>query len=586
MHFSRVFFFGAVVLFSIPANAQNGYPHFQDAAPASGLTVSHISGEKRYILESMSGGVGMFDCDNDGKLDIVVVNGSTVDRFRQGGDLLVTLYHQDSDFHFTDITQQAGLTRKGWGMGVAVADFDNDGRLDLFVTGYGGTVLYRNLGNCKFEDVTERAGLKVDGLTTGAAWADYDRDGFVDLFVARYVHVDINKLPEPGSDKHNCRYKGLLVQCGPWGMEGESDFLFHNRGDGTFEDVSKKAGLSDPAKHYGLGAVWGDYDNDGWPDLYVANDAGPNYLYHNKHDGTFEEVGLLSGTALSGEGQEQGSMGVDFGDFDHDGLLDIVVTNFAEQADDLYHNEGATRGFLDLAWSSKIGQVVYPYVRWGTGFVDFDNDGWPDIFVASGHVYPQVDSIANNPSKYKQPMFLFRNKGDRTFEDITRATGLGAIPVASRRGAAFGDVKNDGNMDILVLNVGAPPSLFIQDVPSPRHRVLFRLVGTKSNRAAIGARVTITGGGMTQFNEVRGGGSYLSQNDLRIHFGLGEAKIMETVNIRWPNGNTETLRNIPADAIYTITEGQGITNTQQLTPPATANATPAKPAKAEASPSP
>jgi len=533
----------------------------------------------------MSGGVGLFDCDNDGKLDVVVVNGSTVDRFRQGGDLLVTLYHQDSDFHFTDITQQAGLTRKGWGMGVAVADFDNDGRLDLFVTGYGGTALYRNLGNCKFEDVTERAGLKVDGLTTGAAWADYDRDGFVDLFVARYVHVDINKLPEPGSNQHDCRYKGLLVQCGPWGMEGETDFLFHNRGDGTFEDVSKKAGVSDLAKHYGLGAAWGDYDNDGWPDLYVANDAGPNYLYHNKHDGTFEEVGLLSGTALSGEGQEQGSMGVDFGDFDHDGLLDIMVTNFAEQADDLYHNEGATRGFLDLAWSSKMGQAVYPYVRWGTGFVDIDNDGWPDIFIASGHVYPQVDSIANNISKYKQPMFLFRNKGDRTFEDITRTTGLFSVPLASRRGAAFGDVKNDGNIGILVLNVGAAPSLFIQDVPSPRHRVLFRLVGTKSNRAAIGARVTITGGGMTQFNEVRGGGSYLSQNDLRIHFGLGEAKVMDTVNIRWPNGNTEALRNIAADAIYTITEGQGITNTQQLPPPTTAEATPAKPAKAEASPS-
>jgi len=585
MRISCVFCFGVAALLSIPANSQTSYPHFQDVARGSGLTVPHISGEKRYILESMSGGVGFFDCDNDGKLDIVVVNGSTVDRFRQGGDLLVTLYHQDADSHFTDITQQAGLTRKGWGMGVAVADFDNDGRLDLFVTGYGGTALYRNLGNCKFEDVTERAGLKVDGLTTGAAWGDYDRDGFVDLFVARYVHVDINKLPEPGSDQHNCRYKGLLVQCGPWGMEGETDFLFHNRGDGTFEDVSKKAGVSDPAKHYGLGAVWGDYDNDGWPDLYVANDAGPNYLYHNKHDGTFEELGLLSGTALSGEGQEQGSMGVDFGDFDHDGLLDIVVTNFAEQADDLYHNEGPTRGFLDLAWSSKIGQTVFPYVRWGTGFVDFDNDGWPDIFVASGHVYPQVDSIANNLSKYKQPMFLFRNKGDRTFEDITRATGLGAIPLASRRGAAFGDVKNDGNMDILVLNVGAPPSLLVQDVPCPRHRVSFRLVGTKSNRAAIGARVTITGGSMTQFNEVRGGGSYLSQNDLRIHFGLGEAKVMETVTIRWPNGNTETLRNIGADAIYTITEGQGITGTQPLPPPVAAAATPAKQVKAEVAPS-
>ena len=563
----RLFWFtglSAALCFCIPAFPQIVYPHFQDVARQSGLIVPHISGEKRYILESMSGGVGLFDCDNDGKLDIVVVNGSTVERFRKGGDPLVTLYHQDADFHFTDITQQAGLTRKGWGMGVAVADFDNDGLLDLFVTGYGGTALYHNLGNCKFEDVTERAGLKVDGFTTGAAWADYDRDGNVDLFVARYVHVDLNKLPEPGSDQKNCRYKGLLVQCGPWGMEGETDFLFHNRGDGTFEDVSKKAGVSDPNKRFGLGVVWGDYDNDGWPDLYVANDAGPNYLYRNKHDGTFEETGLLSGVALSGEGQELGSMGVDFGDFDHDGLLDITVTNFAEQADDLYRNGGEGQGFVELGWSSKMGQPVYPYVKWGTGFVDFDNDGWPDVFVASGHVYPQVDTIINNSSGYRQPVFLFRNKGDRTFEDITAASGLASLPMASRRGAAFGDIRNDGNMDILLLNVGEPPTLLVEDTPSPRHRVLFRLVGTKSNRAAIGARVTITGGGMTQFDEVRGGGSYLSQNDLRLHFGLGETAIMNTVSIRWPNGNTETLSNLAADAIYTITEGQGVTATQKL----------------------
>ena len=557
----------AILSLSVLAFPQNSYPHFHDVARQSGLTVSHISGEKRYILESMSGGVGLFDCDNDGKLDIVMVNGSTVDRFRKGGDPLVTLYHQDADFHFTDITQQAGLTRKGWGMGVAVADFDNDGLLDLFVTGYGGTALYHNLGNCKFEDVTERAGLKVDGFTTGAAWSDYDRDGNVDLFVARYVHVDLNKLPEPGSDQKNCRYKGLLVQCGPWGMEGETDFLFHNRGDGTFEDVSKKAGVSDPNKRFGLGVVWGDYDNDGWPDLYVANDAGPNYLYQNKHDGTFEEIGLLSGVALSGEGQELGSMGVDFGDFDHDGLLDITVTNFAEQPDDLYRNAGPGQGFVELGWSSKVGQPVYPYVKWGTGFVDFENNGWPDVFVASGHVYPQVDTIANNSAGYRQPLFLFRNKGDRTFEDITSATGLASLPMASRRGAAFGDLKNDGNIDILLLNVGEPPSLLMQDAPNPRHRVLFRLVGTKSNRAAIGARVTVTAGGMTQFDEVRGGGSYLSQNDLRLHFGLGEATSMPTVSIRWPNGNTETLSNVAADAIYTITEGQGITHTQKLSPP-------------------
>ena len=583
MRLFLIFCFGVAVLFSIPAASQTSYPHFRDVARQSGLTVSHISGEKRYILESMSGGVGLFDCDNDGKLDVVVVNGSTVDRFRQGGDPLVTLYHQDANMHFTDITQQAGLTRKGWGMGVAVADFDNDGRLDLFVTGYGGTALYHNLGNCKFEDVTERAGVKVDGFTTGAAWADYDRDGHVDLFVARYVHVDINKLPEPGSDQHNCRYKGLLVQCGPWGMEGETDFLFHNRGDGTFEDVSKKAGVNDPGKRFGMGAVWGDYDNDGWPDLYVANDAGPNFLYHNKHDGTFEEAGLLSGVSLSGEGQELGSMGVDFGDVDHDGLLDITVTNFAEQEDDLYHNEGPTQGFVDLGWSSKMSQAVYPFVKWGTGLVDFDNDGWLDVFVASGHVYPQVDTIVHNSSGYRQPMFLFRNKGNRTFEDITGATGLSSAPLACRRGAAFGDVRNDGNIDILVLNVGEPPSLFVQDVPSPRHRVLFRLIGTRSNRAAIGARVTISSGGMTQFNEVRGGGSYLSQNDLRLHFGLGESKIMDTVKISWPSGSVEMLRNIAADAIYTITEGQGITHTQQLPLPAsTAAAMPANTGELEA----
>ncbi|MEQ1352413.1 MAG: CRTAC1 family protein [Candidatus Acidiferrum sp.] len=567
MSFSQLCRLAVTLLLFVPAFDQTPFPHYRDVAKESGLTGSHVSGEKRYILESMSGGVGLFDCDNDGRLDAVVVNGSTVERFRQGGTPLVTLYHQEPDGHFTDSTQQAELTRKGWGMGVAVADFDNDGKLDLFVTGYNGTALYRNLGNCKFEDVTERAGLKIDGLTTGVAWGDYDRDGNVDLFVARYVRVDLNKLPEPGSDQHNCRYKGLLVQCGPWGMEGETDFLFHNRGDGTFEDVSKKAGVNDPSKRYGLGAVWGDYDNDGWPDLYVANDAGPNYLYHNKHDGTFEEVGLLTGVAMSSEGQELGSMGVDFGDFDHDGLLDITVSNFAEQVDNLYHNDGPKKGFVEMGWSSKMGQPVFPYVKWGTGFVDFDNDGWPDLFVASGHVYPQVDTIANNSSLYRQPMFLFRNKGGRVFEDISAATGVAALPLACRRGAAFGDVRNDGNMDILLLNVGEPPSLLIQDAASARHRATFRLVGTKSNRAAIGARITISSGGMTQFDEVHGGGSYLSQNDLRVHFGLGESKMMEALTIRWPNGNIEKLKDVAADATYTITEGKGITETKPYQPP-------------------
>ena len=452
-------------------------------------------------------------------------------------------------------------------MGIAVADFDNDGKLDMYVTGLGGSALYRGLGNCKFEDVTDKAGVRGSGFMTGAAWADYDRDGYADLFVARYVHLDMDRLPEFGSNEKFCRYKGILVQCGPWGMEGESDLLYHNRGDGTFEQVSKKAGVDDPKHRYGLGVVWGDYDNDGWPDLYVANDAGPNFLYHNKHDGTFEEVGLLTGVALSADGQELGSMGVDFGDYLHEGRLSIYVTNFTDQPNNLYHNLGA-QGFTDVGWASKTGQPSYPYVKWGTGFVDFDNDGWLDLFVANGHVYPQVDAIPGGP-KYREPMQLFRNLRDGTFADISATSGLAQIAVACRRGAAFGDINNDGNMDIALLNVGEPPTLLLNRVQNENHRVLFKLIGIKSNRAAIGARVTILASGVRQFSEVRAGGSYLSQNDLRQHFGLGPATKIDSVEIRWPNGKVETLLNLAADAIYTIVEGEGIRDTKHFPAPAT-----------------
>jgi hypothetical protein len=537
-------------------------PVFKDIGTSAGLTAAHISSpEKRYVIESMSGGVGLFDCDNDGKLDIVVVNGSTVDRYRKGGDLMVTLYHQDTNLKFTDITEKAGLTRKGWGMGVAVADFDNDGLLDLYVTGYGGNVLYRNKGNCTFEDVTEKAGVRVGGFSTGAAWADYDRDGNVDLFVTRYVHVDMEHLPEFGSTQF-CRFKGIPVQCGPWGMIGESHFLFRNRGDGTFEDVSKKAGVSNTNLYYGLGAIWGDYDNDGWPDLYVANDTTPNYLYHNNHDGTFTDVGLLSGTALSGGGQAEGSMGVDFGDYDHDGLLDIVVTNFAEQSSALYHNLGHGQ-FDDVRQSAGIAKDSYPLVGWGTSFFDMDNDGWPDLFTANGHVYPQMDSVKNS-APYAQRMLLYRNNRNGTFSEVSDAAGLAALPLKSRRGAAFGNIANTGNVDIVVLNVGEAPSLLLNMASNPNHRVLFKLIGTKSNRAAIGARVTVHTAGMTQFNEVRGGGSYLSQNDLRLHFGLGTAARMDLVEVRWPSGKIEAFKNLEADRIYTMVESQGVKNSEAL----------------------
>jgi hypothetical protein len=531
-------------------------PVFEDVSRQSGLTVPHISSQdKRYVIESMSGGVGLFDCDNDGKLDILTINGSTVDRYREGGDPMVTLYHQEPDGTFKDITKSAGLTRRGWGMGVAVADFDNDGWLDIYVTGYGGNVLYRNLGNCKFEDVTEKAGVRGGGFSTGAAWADYDRDGHVDLFVSRYVHVDLDNLPEFGKGKF-CRYKGLLVQCGPWGLQGESDLLYHNRGDGTFEEVSVRAGVHDSQGRFGLGVVWGDYDNDGWPDLLVANDAGANYLYHNNHNGTFTDVALLAGVALSGEGLEQGNMGVDFGDYNHDGRLDIIDTTFADQPKTLYRNLGP-EGFEDASRTAQIAQASIPYVAWGTGFVDFDNDGWPDILIANGHVYPQVDTIKEG-ARYRQPLFLHLNKHDGTFEDASAPAGLAALPLASRRGVAFGDIWNDGAVDALILNVGEPPTLLRNHLANGNHWVEFHLQGTKSNRAAIGARLSIHAGKLVQFNEVRGGGSYLSQNDLRLHFGLGTDTKIESVEISWPSGLVERLGNLAADQIYTIEEGKGI----------------------------
>jgi len=536
-----------------PSGAQP-VPRFEDISKKAGLTTPHLSSpEKRYIVESMSGGVGFIDCDNNGKLDIIMVNGSSVDRFKAGGDPMITLYHQDGDLHFTDITKSAGLTHKGWGMAVSVMDYDNDGLQDIFVTGFDGNALYHNLGNCKFEDVTDKSGLNLKGFNAGAAWADYDRDGLLDVFIPQYVHIDINHLPEFGSNDKFCRYRGVMVQCGPGGLPGEPDYLFRNKGNGTFEDVSKKAGVDDSAHLYGLQAVWADYDNDGWPDLYVPNDGQPNYLYHNKHDGTFEEVGLMSGAALSLDGKAEGSMGVDFADMDHDGLLDIIVTNFVDEPNALYWNQG-DKGFTDIAWSSGIAQESVPMVGWGTGLVDFTNSGWDDLFIANGHVYPQMDFVKGGAG-YKQPLMLYRNNHNRTFENITVLTGLDQLPKSSRRGAAFGDVNNDGKVDVLLLNVGEPPTLLINRTENAGHAVLFRLIGTKSNKAGIGARITVTCGDLKQFNEVRSGTSYFSQNDLRLHFGLGQNTVMNTVEVSWPSGQKDVFQNLPADTIYTLTEG-------------------------------
>jgi hypothetical protein len=508
----------------------------------------------------MGGGIGLLDCDNDGRLDIVVVGSTTVDRYLHSGDPMVHLYHQDGDLHFTDTTIAAGLTTVGWGMGVAVGDFDNDGLPDIYVTGYGHNVLYRNVGACKFEDVTEKAGVAGGGFSVGAAWADYDRDGHLDLFVSRYVHSDIHHLPQPGASSFN--YKGLPIEVPE--SEGESFLLFHNRGDGTFEEISAKAGVDNAEKRRGMGVVWADYDDDGWPDLFVANDMDANYLFHNRHDGTFEDVGMMTGTAVDSSGLELGNMAGDFSDFDRDGRLDLVVSRFGNQPISLYKNQGE-KGFTDVTWDAKIGRPSSAPVKWGIGFADFDNDAWADILVANGNISPRVDHLPNE-AKYREPLLLFRNRGDRTFDEIADGAGLNAAAPQSRRGTAIGDLNNDGYLDFVVFNVDGPPSIFVNETKNSNHRIVLRLVGTKSNRAAIGTRVLVTTANFTQIAEVSGGGSYLSSNDQRLHFGLGNQATIDKVAIRWSSGAKEELHNLASDCLYTIVEGQGIRDTVKLRP--------------------
>jgi enediyne biosynthesis protein E4 len=512
----------------------------------------------------MSGGVALLDCDEDGLLDVAVANGSSVERFKSGGDPFVTMYRQFSQRSgnatpkFENITTIAGLSRKGWGMAVTAVDYDNDGLRDMFVTGYGGNVLYRGLGQCKFQDVTEKSGVMGGGFNAGAAWADYDRDGDLDVFVTRYVFIDLKNLPEFGSSA-SCTYRGIRVQCGPRGLPGESDLLYRNRGDGTFEEVSKKAGVSDEKKYYGLGAIWGDFDNDSWPDLFVANDATPNYLYRNNKDGTFTEVGLTLGVSYGESGTEQGSMGVTWGDFDLDGRLDLFISNFENEPNALYKNMGGD-GFIDKVLPSKIGQPSRPYVGWGTAFVDFDNDGWVDLLVVNGHVYPQLElSQGKYQTGFRQPFLLFRNLGDGTFSEISNEAGLRGLPLASRRGAAFGDLNNDGRVDVVVVNLGESPTVLMNTTSNRNQSIVFKLAQTKANREAIGARVTLRTSKHSHIREVEAGASYLSQNDLRLHFGLGTDEKIDSVEVRWSGGEIERLQGVNANRIITITQGKGVT---------------------------
>lgn len=536
---------------------------FSDVSAASGVSVPHVSTpENRYIVESMSGGVAVFDCDGDGFLDIATVNGSSIERFRKAGDLFLTLYRQiegatSKTPKFENVTASAGLGRKGWGMGVTVVDFDNDGILDLFATGFGGNALYRGLGQCKYTDVTEKSNLKGTGFMTGAAWADFDRDGRLDVFVPRYVSLDLNKLPVFGSSP-TCSFKGIRVQCGPRGLPGETDLLFRNKGNGTFEEVAAAAGVGDPPKHYGLGAVWGDYDNDGWMDLYVANDSGPNYLYRNKRDGTFSDVGFETGTSYSGLGGEQGSMGVAWGDYDNDGQVDLFVTNFDGEHNALYRNLGS-KGFLDVSMEAKVGAPSIPYVGWGTGFADFDNDGLLDLFVANGHVYPQIELVQSAAQLgFRQHFLLHRNLGDGTFEEVSSDAGLRGVPLRSRRGAAFGDLNNDGWVDVVVTSLGETPTILLNTTENKNQRVTLKFTKPGPNSDAIGSRAILKTNKRTMIRDVEAGSSYLSQNDFRLHFGIGDGEKIESLEIRWSDGETEKIGLISPGKILTVRKGQGV----------------------------
>jgi hypothetical protein len=535
-----------------------------DITKQTGIHFVHVAApEKKYIVESMSGGVLIIDYDRDGWPDIYFTNSPTVDMALKGEKAQSALYHNNHDGTFTDVTAKAGIATPCFAMGGAVGDYNNDGWPDIYVTCLGGNVLYRNNGDGTFTDVTKQAGVADGRWSTGAAFGDYDGDGFVDLMVTNYVDFKLNDLPGFGKSP-TCKYRGIDVQCGPRGLKGAGDSLFHNNGDGTFTDVSKAAGVDDPNGYYGLGVVWSDFNNTGRPDIYVANDSTPNFLYRNDGNGKFTEIGLESGTAVSEDGSEQGSMGVALADYNHTGRFSIYVTNFADEFNTLYENRGKW-DFRDVSYDAGVALGSLPWVKWGDAFTDLDNDGWADLISVNGQVYPQVDALPSG-ARYRQPMNLFMNEKNGTFCDAGEQAGRVISEPRVGRGLAAADLDNDGNIDFVVGNLdGAPTILHNPGIPG-NHWVSFELAGTKSNRLALGARITLTAGGVTQTEEVRSGGSYLSQNDLRVHFGLAQGKKIDSVEIHWPSGKLEKLTDLAPDHLYSVLEGSGLVDEARIRP--------------------
>lgn len=540
---------------------------FVNVASEAGLGFKTIYGDERkntYLLETTGCGVAWFDYDGDGWLDLFFVNGTRLAGFAKGAEPANRLLRNNRDGTFTDVTVAAGLKRGGWGQSVAIGDYDNDGWEDLFISYYGRNALYRNQGDGTFSDQSERSGVAGGRARwgSGSAFLDYDRDGDLDLFVANYIDLDLKTAPKPETGP--CLYKGVMVACGPPGLPGGANVLYRNDGGGRFTDVSEKAGITRTNGTYGLGVLVSDFNDDGWPDVYVANDSAPAALYRNNKDGTFTDIGVEAGAAFSIDGKPQAGMGVSAGDYDGDGRLDIFKTNFSGDTSTLYRNLGKDT-FEDVTFTAGIGRNTR-WLGWGCGFADFDNDGWLDILLVNGHVYPEVEKLETEAG-YRQRGVLYRNRRDGTFEDITEKWGGALLDPVASRGAAFGDYDNDGDLDVVINPVNQSPVLLRAESKTKNNWLKVRAIGTKSNRSGIGARITcIIEGHHAMIDEVRSGGSYYSQNDLRVHFGLGRAARVRTLEVRWPSGAVDTIKDIEANQIIHIKEGEGRVTADQARP--------------------